>query len=528
VAYDDIHALKILDELGMILLPYTTTYYDDEDQRRTDNRLQIIDYSPNDLTARGWISQKGSVLRSQSFADRLFSISVNELQVIDAADRDTPNITASLTLANDFFDFVPLDNGYGVQVICKDSGVYTLRAAPLSDPSDGAPVSELTLDYTNSLSVIGNGNMVYVISENFGPYESESETNAVIPYYYTSSRIQVYDFTDVSNPYARGFMNIPGSYSAPKTLNGGASIYCSYYSTSDIIQLKDDVLVFNLTGSYYYPYYYGYYGYYPYYYPPYYWQGYDAFRGYLVVSLSDPDNPDLVSKVSIDIYNTKGLFAAGDVLYFSYSSSYAEDSQARPLVRYYLGRIDMSDPNNPIELNPVNVPGYCLGLSDSGDIAYTINNEWTQTHIYSYSQDYSFNVVKIQDDTAYLLDKMALDHRFYSAVIDNANGFAYLLESGWGGYGDSSEFNIIDISDPEALVMYEHSLAGRDARIFGVRNYKAFIGKYGGVACYDVTYPQSPLLEEFRSQDSWINRISFTSDKAYLPLGYYGLWVKNL
>jgi len=41
-------------------------------------------------------------------------------------------------------------------------------------------------------------------------------------------------------------------------------------------------------------------------------------------------------------------------------------------------------------------------------------------------------------------------------------------------------------------------------------------------------YPQQPQLEEFRMREEQSERISFLEDKAFIPLGAYGLWVKDL
>ncbi|OQX03389.1 MAG: hypothetical protein BWK80_55785, partial [Desulfobacteraceae bacterium IS3] len=63
-AYNDVKAFTVLEDSGLILLPYTTSS-DTDGNYKTENRLQLIDYSAADLNTRGWISQKGSVLRSR-------------------------------------------------------------------------------------------------------------------------------------------------------------------------------------------------------------------------------------------------------------------------------------------------------------------------------------------------------------------------------------------------------------------------------------------------------------------------------
>jgi uncharacterized secreted protein with C-terminal beta-propeller domain len=79
-AYQDVKSFTVLEDMGLILLPYTTSSYTNG-RYKSENRLQLIDYSPKDLDARGWVTQKGAVLRGRSFSDRLFSVSAEELQV---------------------------------------------------------------------------------------------------------------------------------------------------------------------------------------------------------------------------------------------------------------------------------------------------------------------------------------------------------------------------------------------------------------------------------------------------------------
>jgi hypothetical protein len=533
-AFEDIHALTILDDMGLILLPYSTSDYI-EGEYSYDSRLQLIDYSENDLTVRGWVSQKGSVLRSRSFSDRLFSVSLDELLVINAANRDNPQVTASLTLALNVVDFMPLSNGYGVQVISESSGGYSLRAVPLSDPDTGAATGEIALDGSSYSAIFGNGGVVYVVSSIYDTYILEAEASVDSRSYYGSTKVTVYDFSSPSSPRARGSLDLPGNYNRPVTFGGGAAVY-PYYGSGEIVQFRSDVLVFSATTGYYYPIYYDHV------------DGVepgsegdeetapgaaessagagesqvsDDFSGLFVVDLSAPDNPQLVAEFPIDFGNTSGYFAHGETIYFSYSSEIGDDEDGRPQAKYYLGRVDMSAPAAPAELPPINIPGLCLGFDESGSVAYTINNEWADY----YSQNFTFNTSMIEDDTAVLLDRVELEYFYYYTVI--ADGFAYL--SGYQYYwDDSSDFIIIDLSNPESLVKYENSLEGGGADIIGAKNRKVFVSISGGIACYDIANPADPELDDFVDNAGWSNRVVFYGGKAYLPLGYYGTWVKSL
>lgn len=523
VAYEDIHAFTILDDEefindnpGLILLPYTTYGYLETDYSSQD-RLQLIDYTSDDLTARGWVSQKGSVLRSRGFAGRLFSVSSNELQVIDASDRDNPSVTASLPLACNIVDLVPLQNGYGVQVITEDYCIYTMRAVSLATPNDGQGISELSIDTTGYPMIVGNGNLVYIMGNATKSYDA--------------TRIWIYDFSDAANPRLRGSLDVPGNYSNLKPLDGGRAYYpLSGYQ--EIIQLRDDVLVFNHANIYYYPV------------SPYgsydtdsiYIDGNesltvaDYFCEFIIVDLSDPDNPFIAANIPVKDGNPQSLLVQGNTLCFTYSLDTSVDNYGRPQIRYYLGRIDLSDPVNPLESDPVNIPGICIGFDESGDVVYTVNNEWTNND--SYVQDYSFNSVRIEGADAILAGRIELPYYWCKAVIEGES--AYLSGTKYSGfysyfYGGSSSLTVIDLTDPGYLISYEHDLATNSYMdLMGVKSGIAFLCSYGWAGCYDLTVPSRFILTESQTRSCWTNNISFSEDKAYIPMGYHDLWVKDL
>ncbi|MDM8523894.1 beta-propeller domain-containing protein [Desulfococcaceae bacterium HSG8] len=519
-AYEDVKALTILDDMGMILLPYGFSDYSD-DRYRTESRLQLIDFTADDLNARGWVSQKGSVLRSRSFNNRLFSVSDDELQVIDASNRDKPVVTATRTLAYNIADFIPLENGYGVQVVSDNSGQYRLRSVSLSDPEAVEALSEISLDEPGYYSTtISNGNLLYVVFTLNWDYMEDK-----VGFYpvYGHSRIRVIDFSTASNPRMRGYVDIPGNYYSAVTLKGGMSV-SSYNSDGQIVQVRDDVLVFPILRNYYYPYYM--------------LEVDDVerpadedekpeerefFNGLIVADLSRPDAPEVAAEFPMDIRGGSGYFAKDDVLHFSYRQEIETDGIDRPQAQYYLARVDLSDPSAPGKLPSVNIPGNCVGMDDTGVYVYTTNTEWGM-----YKDDpqvHSFNVVMLEGDTAVLLDKVDLENSFYRTVV--AGGLAYLSGGGWW-WGSTGDLMVIDLADPENLTTHETELPAGGFSIIGVKDRKVFATVSGGVACYDTSDPSQLKLEDFQGQGGWYNRIVFTESEAYLPMGYYGLWVKGL
>lgn len=524
-AYQDVKSFTVMEDIGLILLPYTTASYTNG-RYKSENRLQLIDYSSTDLDARGWVTQKGAVLRGRSFSDRLFSVSTEELQVIDASNRDNPLVTANLSLAMNIVDYTPLANGYGMQVV-ESSGDYTLQVVPVGDPEN--PVGKIALDESGYSSHFVNGNLAFIVANHYGAeyYRVDAEADTMpYPSEYTTS-VTVFDFSNPISPKKRGSIEIRGNYYTPMPLAEDVVIY-PFYSNGEIVQVKGDMLAFVMMNPR------RYYGY------------YDApgigalersnvvaeqaepekfFQGLLIVDLSDPDRPELAARHAIEEHDASGFFAKSGMLYYSFTEDAEDDDQGRSQVKYYLGRVDMADPALPASLSPINIPGTCLGMDETGKYAYTIDTRWAPET--DNSVQYTFNAVWIEGDTAYLMGEASLSSYYHRFVI--ASGLAYLNGYSWRGCcGGSSELVIIDLTDPEKLEKYENELPVTSVSIIGAKNRTVFVSMSGGIGCYDVQNPGAPELTDFRYGYSWSGRVTFSGDRAFLPMGYYGLWVKDL
>lgn len=104
-ALRDYKALKILDDLQLILLPLSWVETN-PNQGWLESRqgAQIVDWVNDQVTERGRIAQQGFVERAIAFKDRVISISDRQVQVIDAKDRDRPVATANLFLVRNVVD----------------------------------------------------------------------------------------------------------------------------------------------------------------------------------------------------------------------------------------------------------------------------------------------------------------------------------------------------------------------------------------------------------------------------------------
>lgn len=497
-AYNDVKAFTVDEDLGLILLPYSGSYYANG-VHRTDHRLQLIDYSPSDIAARGWVSQKGDVLRGRVHGDRLYSVSSDELQVIDAGDRDDPRVTAAMALAANITDFMPLANDHGVQGVMEPGGGYRLQSVRLSDPDNLTAVGAIDIGAINAAGLFGNGNLVYVAENHYGVYPEDA-----MDYGNGAARLTVVDFSDPAAPRERGRIDIPGANIRPVPMMSDAAVYPHYWG-ADLIQVEPDVMALIRGDSWY-------------------ANGYDDTESdgprLTVLDLSDSDAPRKAADLTIDAPGAAAPFARNRILYFSYPGETETDSQDRTLVRYYLGRVDLTDPSNPVSLDPVNIPGVCVGMEGFGPYIFTIDRAWVPNGGWKTT----FNSLKLEDEKALLLDVVGIPDAAPMATV--ADGLAWLSGAGYGWSGGG--LTLIDVSDPQNPRKYAHDVKGAYPRVIGARGTKAFVNVAGGTALYDASNPETLRLDGFRNHGGWSDRIRFLDDRAYLPLGYYGVWGEDL
>ena len=97
---DRIHkAFNIMEELGLILVPFGGYDYSDESGcGRYVSGVQLIDWANDQVLARGVALQKGQARRAIMHAERMLTVSEDSVQAFDITDRDAPTSMAELPL----------------------------------------------------------------------------------------------------------------------------------------------------------------------------------------------------------------------------------------------------------------------------------------------------------------------------------------------------------------------------------------------------------------------------------------------
>jgi hypothetical protein len=377
---DRIHKLFNLaldDEL--ILLPFSGSGYEEDScSYYYQSGIQLIDAQGDDLTLRGVAPQVGTARRALLHDGVLFGISDNTVQAFDVSDRDNPERIDRLDVARNISQIKVIDD----QLLRFGQNWWTgeveLDLVPLDRSEDAQASSELDLSslpdikerscsdgsYSStwfSGEVFVHGDFAYVPRTT---YSSGPDANGS----YYSRETMAIDVVrlDGEKPVIAGEIELE-----PTGWNENTS---SYYA--GFVQTDRALLVGRGTG---------YYGS---------SDGAPTFA-YDVIDLRDGADAQVVSRVDVPAPLARGgwgygvggcmvdmawgwyggygdglALASGNVVASQHEEDLADGSGR---VRYYLDRIDLSDPAEPRFLDPVNIPGQVLRYDDNGQRLVTVD-----------------------------------------------------------------------------------------------------------------------------------------------------------
>jgi hypothetical protein len=321
-------AFQVLTNLnpGLILVPFEswndTTY-------AYNGGTQLIDLGPTSLTLDGMASQEGFVERAFPVQNNIVAFSDQTLQVLDASDRNNPKTVAQLDMARAVLGLTVV-NGQVVEL----AGDYTVGSTELAVTSPTTPdqaipnaVVSIPAPYAQTFM---DGNIMWILSSD-----------------YTSNTawLQGVDLTDPSAPVLRGRLAVNPAQ-VPNWYGGWY-----YWGFGDQAVIAGNALAIHLE-------YYGCWEYCG--------DGYQApLDQVYVIDLSNPDAPVMGPTLTLpDSDWSWGLTAVGSFAWITHyewvpSSNYQQ-------VRYYLDRIDLTNPSNPQQLDKINVPGVFFSATPDG------------------------------------------------------------------------------------------------------------------------------------------------------------------
>jgi uncharacterized secreted protein with C-terminal beta-propeller domain len=443
-------AFSILDAQGLILVPFSGGSYDDKRcNYEYGSGIQLIDFSADSLTKRGVAPQVGTARRALLHKQQLLGIGDNSVQAFDISNRDQPVASAKLNVARNV-DTVRVVGDHLMR-FGKDWNTQQtiLDMTPLERASSAEPESEIDLaalfgkdTYSCNSSaywggeVFSKGNYAYV------PRYSYHYSNANYANYQQTLTFYVVDISDPNGPQAVGSFDVPPS--------SGDSYFAG------IVQTDHTLLIGRSTGSFSFN------------------DGKIVDRpsyAYDVIDLADPASPRLATR-----FQVPSLIAGGGWGYFPamcsvdmawgwYGGGYYGGASSLALsdgdlvvsqhmepladgsehVRYFLDRIDVSNPDQPRVLPAINVPGSAIHFNaETGELitvdyiksreAGTDWNDCSARGAYGYYDEArhdcevfrrTLNALVIDGDRALRTSQLALDRsrRVNSIAVSDSRVF---------------------------------------------------------------------------------------------------------
>lgn len=360
---DRIHkAFNVLPDAGLLLVPFSgwsnrTTAKDCGIGSSFQSGVQLIDWADDQLALRGVAPAKGQARRGFIHDERLFTMSDERIEAFDISDRDTPLGKASLSLAQIVnHSAVAGDRvvriGHDWWTNSTELDVTSVNAAQLPSAYGRVQLPELDPgDQCYSSTWLGD---VY------------SSANAVHLMY---QRHEYFPFTGGSSKESTKILSVDTQDpSAPKVV-GSASLdftpqYSSYGGVWDsgkpTVMVGSTMVIANRRTEWNMDY----------------TKASVAETNLKLVDLQDPLKP-VVSTIQLPRFiGATGLLVSGNVVatsHFEPASGSAATPSPDQKVRFYLDRLDLSDPAQPRLAPSVNIPGSLLAFDAASGHAITVD-----------------------------------------------------------------------------------------------------------------------------------------------------------
>lgn len=246
-----------------------------------------------------------------------------------------------------------------------------------------------------------------------------------------------------------------------------------------------------------------------------YWNRYRAF----VVNFGSPASPVLEPVIDMPT-NEEGVstIAEGDAIYYSYKVPAEVEGDPRPYARYYVRKIDLTNPAEPAVGAPVNVPGQVLDVA--GDYLYTQDTVYGDTII-----ETSLARVRMFEGRAYLMNRRRLTDQQVEAV--QLDGRGHLLVS----HRDSWWSTVSSTGSVQKLSLFDAALNPLStvdvdawATLAGAEDGRALFQVPGGLLVVNLDAPAFPYPQAYFPTQTWPQSLEIAGDRAYFAAGRYGIY----
>jgi uncharacterized secreted protein with C-terminal beta-propeller domain len=379
---DRIHkAFKVLDQQNLIVVPFSGwSNWTNRSYCSTQYRsgVQLVDFANDALTARGVAPSRGEARRALVQGNTLLTVSDEAVDAFDVSNRATPSALGQLTLARNVTHALPLANDHVARInqdwYAQNSSIDIVRLAD----AENASVSTAQLDLSTALrqgtdacsynawvqSAYVAGNQVNVL---FNRYTYDAAGG-----YRNVTGLLVVDVSNPSAPSLASTLTWIQAESGPNYYREAWQPFYGYYSygytgaQANIVRTEAALVMLeqryreSTTDGY----------------------SYDVRAR--VVDLRDAKAPSVTTLMLPTAQSYAGLVPDGANVLFSHY----ERSPGASSARFYVDRIDLSDPKQPKLTDKISVPGALLHYDRQNSRAVT--SELMRTSVQGLTADECF------------------------------------------------------------------------------------------------------------------------------------------
>jgi hypothetical protein len=501
-ASSDYKAFKIIEELQMILLPLSWFETDARGGGVSRQGAQIVDWKNDQIIARGVVAQNGYVQRAIAFKDRVVSVSDQQVQVIDATNRDQPVATANLFLVRNVVDVFGIQ-GKAVQLAtAEDDDKWRFFVLPFGEDDMAKSLAELPIDM-NVMYQMRSGDLITLIG-------TDATTG--------SQLIRIADFTDPLKPRWRGTYRLADDI---QHIYGGAyrgywGFYDYYWDPNAGLPLESQLLPMttrtvksDANQRRYYE---------------------NTLR---LIDLRNPDAPGLASgSLGMPDYPFINKVGHGKLLYSTHTEP-ALDANGNPKQyheRYFLDRVDASDPSSLKALPKVNIPGRLVDVDAAGKLLYTVDYQWDEHG----QRRNSFNISRLENDTATLVSVVPVGDEIDRAKYLDREVWLSTHSYPWYGRNDDSpdsrqpytRLTRLRFDDQGNLSSTDaHDVSGYHFDLLDIEGTKVYLASSypTGLLILDTEDFAKPEIVGASRTVGYVSKLVREGDYLYLPMGSYGV-----